>query len=228
MQVSDTIFKRVKSMLNVFENDSGSPLTEYNKIYIYADGNNNRRQVTLSTGFTEDGGALGKVVSRYVSKAGKYSQALAGYLRRIGTGVLHSNSEFKRLLVTAGSEDQKFRDACDEIYREIYGQPAIDWATKYGFTQNLSFAVIQDSFLHSGGILDFLRSRFPASPPSRGGNEKEWVKQYVDARHAWLANHSNRILRNTVYRTQFFKRQIANENWSFDLPMTANGVKLPV
>ena len=72
----------------------------------------------------------------------------------------------------------------------------------------------------------FLRKRFPEKPPVKGGDEKTWIKQYVDVRHQWLKNHSKKILQNTIYRTQCFKTQIQNNNWNLDQPVRANGVNV--
>jgi chitosanase len=82
-----------------------------------------------------------------------------------------------------------------------------------------------DSFIHSGSILDFLRKRFSEVPPAKGGNEKTWIQQYVDVRHDWLATHPRKVLQNTVYRTQCFKREIARDNWDLSqVPIDANDV----
>ena len=78
---------------------------------------------------------------------------------------------------------------------------------------------------HSGGIREALRNRFRESTPSKGGDEKAWVRSYVEARHNWLSNHSNKLLRKTVYRTQCFRSEIARENWMLDrLPIKMHGV----
>jgi hypothetical protein len=41
-------------------------------VYIYADGKNGRKQVTLGVGFTEDGGNLEKVLNSYIAKKGAF------------------------------------------------------------------------------------------------------------------------------------------------------------
>jgi hypothetical protein len=46
-------------------------------VYIYADGKNGRKQVTLGVGFTEDGGNLEKVLNSYMS-----AKALSPPIRR--------------------------------------------------------------------------------------------------------------------------------------------------
>lgn len=213
-------------ILNVFENDSASPNTDYSSIYIYKDGPNKREQITLGRGFTECGGALWRVFSRYNDKGGKNGKKLLEAKERSCKGILPDDQEFLDLIHDSCSE-QVMKDAQDEIYDEIYWNKGAQWAEQNGFILPLSQAVIQDSFLQSGGILDFLRRRFSSKTPANGGFEKEWIKQYVDVRHNWLANHSNSILHNTIYRTNFFKKQIQNGNWMLDkFPIYPNGVKL--
>jgi chitosanase len=87
--------------------------------------------------------------------------------------------------------------------------------------------IIYDSVVHSGCVPDFLRKRFPEKPSVKGGDEKAWMKQYVDVRHQWLKTHTKKILQGTIYRTQCFKTQIQNENWYLNQPIRANGILLP-
>jgi chitosanase len=84
----------------------------------------------------------------------------------------------------------------DLFFDKAYFQPAMDSAT------SRSALVIYDSFIHSGSILGSLAQELPEAVPADGGNERKRIEQYVNARHNWLANHSNEILRNTVYRTK--------------------------
>jgi chitosanase len=62
-------------------------------------------------------------------------------------------------------------------------------------------------------------------PPAKGGDEKTWIRQYVDVRQDWLANHQLTILHATIYRTQCFKDEMARDNWDLSqLPIDANRV----
>jgi hypothetical protein len=98
-------------------------------------------------------------------------------------------------------------------------------ADKNGFSLPLSALVIYDSSIHSGSILYFLRQRFPEMPPAKGGDEKTWIRQYVDVRQDWLANHQLTILHATIYRAQCFKGEMARDNWDLSqFPVDANGV----
>ena len=62
----------------------------------------------------------------------------------------------------------------------------------------------------------FCESALPRRHPIQGGSEKEWIKQYSQARHNWLANHSQQLLRNTAFRPQSWLNLIAQDNWNLD------------
>lgn len=216
----------MRKVINIFENDSQSPNTDYSTIYIYPDGPNERRQITLGFGITEYG-TMSKLLQVYINDVGKFADEFRPYLSKIGKTALVDDKKFRSLLIKAANEDPIFRKAEDKIFEDKYFAPALKFFNDGGFTQPLSLMVILDSYIHSGSIPTFLRSRFPAALPSRGGVEKDWITQYVNTRHNWLANHSRRILRGTVYRTNFFKKQFANSNWAFNAPFVVNGVRIP-
>jgi chitosanase len=210
-------------LLNVAE--TGHPDGKPHAVYIYPDGKNGRKQVTLGVGFTEDGGNLEKVIKRYIAMKGAFANQLSVHLPQIGKGTLATEKKFHQLLKQAGEQDPLMAEAQNEQFNKIYLEPAFSWHTKNGFTLPLSFLVISDSYLHSGGIREALRNKFKENPPAQGGDEKAWVKSYVEARYQWLSTHSNKLLRNTVYRTQCFRNEIARENWALErLPIHINGV----
>ena len=216
----------MRKVINVFENDSQSPNTDYSSIYIYPDGPGDRRQLTLGFGITEYG-TMKKLVQVYINDSGKFADDFRPFLSKLGASPLVDNKDFRSLLVKASKEDVIFRAAEDKIFEDKYFMPALKFFNDNGFKEALSLMVILDSYIHSGSIPSFLRSRFPASTPARGGSEREWITQYVNVRHTWLANHSRTILRGTIYRTNFHKRQIANNNWNLEPPLLVNGVKIP-
>ncbi len=211
---------KISRVLNCFENDSASPETDYKSVYVYPDGNNDRRQVTLGRGFTEDGGNLKKVVERYIAKGGANAEYFTSVLPYVGHGRLADDIQFKEHLKMAGDEPV-MREAQDEIFVSAYLQPAFDWASNRQFVLPLSIAVIADSFLHSGTMLDFLMKRFPESKPVAGGNERVWIKQYLRTRAAWLVS-KGKPLSNTLYRPAFFLGEIEKDNWAFECPLVAN------
>jgi len=214
-----------EQIINVFE--SGSPLGNYSAISIYKDGPHNQRQVTYGRSQTTEFGNLAELLEMYVKAEGIYSEALRPYLDRIEVVPLADDSLFLQLLRDAGRKDPLMRQTQDAFFDKRYFIPAMTWADNNGFSLPLSALVIYDSFIHSGSILNFLRKRFPESPPASGGDERTWITQYVDTRQEWLANHENRILRKTVYRTGCFKKEINRDNWDLSrLPINANGIEV--
>src|SRR5260370_34186588 len=189
-----------------------------------ADGPNGIRQVTLSIGFTQYGGNLGKVLVEYNLRGGQLDAELSGY--KMNNSGLPSNAQFKALLKKAGN-DPVMQATQEDLYTSLYIGPAIKWAEAEGFVEPLSYLVICDSFLHSGSMLGFLRERFPEKTPKNGGDEKAWIKAYVRERDKWLGGHSNKLLRNTVYRTQYFRDLIALDDWGLDKShqVAMNGTK---
>ncbi|MDO9309602.1 MAG: chitosanase [Deltaproteobacteria bacterium] len=214
-----------EQIINVFE--SGSPLGNYSAISIYKDGPHNQRQVTYGRSQTTEFGNLAELLDMYVKAGGIYSEALRPYLDRIEVTPLADDALFVQLLRDAGRKDPLMRQTQDAFFDKRYFIPAMNWADNNGFSLPLSALVIYDSFIHSGSILNFLRKRFPESPPASGGDERAWIIQYVDTRQEWLANHENRILRKTVYRTACFKYEINRDNWDLSrLPINANGIEI--
>jgi chitosanase len=225
MQLS-TLQKRIcEQVINAFE--TGKIEGDYGALVIFNDGPHRIRQVTYGRSQTTEYGNLEELVQMYVDANGTFSDKLRPFVAKIGVTPLVDNKEFKQLLRDAGKKDPVMQRIQDEFFEKRYFQPAMQWADTNKFTLPLAALVIYDSFIHSGSILDFLRKRFSEIPPVKGGNEKTWIKQYVDARHKWLATHSNKILQGTVYRTQCFKREIARDNWDLSqAPINANGVKV--
>lgn len=221
MEIKDLIIR----MVNSFENDSGSPETEYNKIYIYHDGPNDIKQVTLARGYTECGGSLWKVFEYYKQFGGKNADKLLSYKKDNCKEILSNNMDFLKLIIQSAKEDKSFRDAEDKVFDDVYWNKGLDYFNKGKFKENLSLAVIQDSILHSGSILKKLTNKFAEKRPVDGGNERKWITAYVKARFNWLS-HASQLLRNTVYRPKFFLGEIKKENWALSCPLIANDSKL--
>jgi hypothetical protein len=221
METKENIIK----ILNCFE--TGSTETDYYSIFIYRDGPNKKTQLTLGRGYTECGGALWKVFQKYKELGGEKADMLLSYRNDSCKEILPKNKEFISLIINTAKTDKKFRDAQDMVYDELYWNRGLKFFNDNGFTLPLSLAVIQDSILHSGSILDFLRKRFSEKTPNNGGDEKKWIEQYVNVRFKWLFNHPNTLLRNTIYRQKFFTEQIKKNNWQLDqYPIYPNGVKI--
>ena len=222
MKLNDLSIKRIKNILCLAE--QGTHGIPYGKVEVMADGPGRIKQVTLSVGFTQYGGNLGKVINEYAKRDGKFAKELSSF--RMDSEKLPGSSKFKTLLKQAG-DDPIMQQVQEDLYTSLYIGPAIKWAEDEGFREPLSYLIICDSFLHSGSILGFLRERFPEVTPKRGGDEKAWIEAYLKTRHNWLANHRDKLLQNTVYRTNYYKALLAKEDWPLELTDTVamNGTK---
>lgn len=214
--------EKIMSIVNVFE--TGKPEGDYGAVVVYADGKNGSKQITYGRSQTTEQGNLKNLIAQYISMSGIYAAQLSPYSGKIGRTPLFNDSTFKELLRKAGKEDPIMKSAQDDMFARLYFEPAVHFFSAEGFTLPLSLLVIYDSFIHSGGIPAFLRSRFPARTPRYGGLEKEWIIQYVKVRQDWLATHSNKVLHPTVYRTKTFLSEVTKDNWDLSKPVKAQGV----
>jgi chitosanase len=225
MTLTDQQKRICEQVINAFE--SSTATGKYGLISIMDDGPHNVKQISYGRSQTTEYGNLEELLEMYVNENGTYSNELNPYLPKIGVDPLVNDSAFKKILKDAGVNDPIMRQVQDQFFDVRYFQPAMRWMDDNGFSLPLSALVIYDSYIHSGSIMMWLRKRFPESSPRNGGDEKTWITQYVDARHAWLTNHSSQLLRNTVYRTACFAGEIARDNWDLDiLPIRAHGVDI--
>lgn len=215
---------KILQVINVFE--TGSKDGKYDTLVIYADGKNGSRQITYGRSQTTEQGNLKALIQMYITRNGIFATQLKVFVNKIGQESLVDNTAFKNLLRRSAREDIIMRTCQDDFFDILYYKPAFQFFQSNRFTTALSLLVIYDSFIHSGGVPSFLRERFAEKIPVNGGDEKKWITQYVNTRHLWLANHSRKILRNTIYRTECFKNQIANNNWDLSKEIIANGIKI--
>jgi len=216
----------IKKIINIFE--MGTENIIYDSIYIYSDGPGNKRQLTISFGITEYGN-LKDFITKYVALKSLYSGDFAPYISKIGKTALVDNSDFKNLLKKAAREDPAYRDLIEVFFDLKYLNPALKFAEVNKFETPLGILILVDSYIHSGSILSFLRNRFPEKVPAAGGSEKSWATAYIKTRRSWLANHSNKILRNTVYRCDFFLDLIRREDWPLnEREYLVHGTKLKI
>lgn len=213
---------KIQRIVNVFE--TGRTQGQYDCLVQYPDGPGGIKQITYGRSQTTEFGNLKRLLEGYIARHGTEASHLKPFLSKVGRmPSLGTNALFVRSLKQAG-KDPIMQDVQDEFFDLYYYLPAFHWFEGFGFTLPLSLLVIYDSFIHSGTILKQLREQFPARPPKMGGDEKQWMKEYVNARHNWLQNHPRKTLQATTYRTQCFKTQIKNENWDLLKGVSANGV----
>jgi chitosanase len=216
--------EKIYKVIYTFEN--GSQIPKYDSLVVLADGMNQTKQITYGKLQTTEQGNLPMLLKMYVNANGKYAKDIKPYLTQIGKKPLHSSTKFKNLLIKAAQEDKVMQAVQDDFFDYIYWKPAQAFFKANGFKTALAMLIIFDSYIHSGGVPDFLRKRFSEFPPNKGGDEKKWLDQYVDVRHQWLKYHTNKILRNTIYRTTCFKSQMESDNYNLLLPINVLGEQI--
>lgn len=217
--ITDALKKKIQTVVNVFETSSLKP--RYDVICIANDGPGKCTQISYGKQQCAEFGNLHTLIKLYCDNpSSRYGKELKNYLQFIGDPKhpLCNNADFKQLLKYAGT-DFVMHQTQDQFFDQFYWTPALNWFTTNGFTLPLSMLVAYDSFIQSGGILDFLRKRFGERPPAQQGDEKEWILEYVQTRDQWLENHSKEILRATDYRTDTLLDAINAENWDLSQPI---------
>lgn len=223
--ITPGIKTKIIRIVNVFE--TGTPDGKYDALVIFPDGRNGSRQITYGRSQTTEQGNLRNLLERYIALNGVFAEDLRPYIPKVGSVPLVNDKAFKALLKKSAKEDAVMRQAQDETFEILYFQPALHFFNAEQFALPLSLLVIYDSYIHSGSIPAFLRSRFPERTPLRGGDEKAWIKAYTKTRQHWLATHKKKILHPTVYRTKTFLNEMDKGNWMLDLPVTTQGITIP-
>lgn len=216
---------KIQCIVNVFE--TGTVKGDYSNISIYNDGPNGIKQITYGKSQTTEFGNLKKLIELYVEKQGAYAKFFSPYIPNIGKKLLFEDKEFVKSLKLAGADPIMVKSQ-DEFFDLHYWTPALKFCTTNQFITPLAGLTIYDSYIHSGGVLAFLRNRFSEKVPIAGGNEQKWVAEYLKVRKIWLENHTIPILRKTVYRVNDMIKAVNNGDWNLEKPFLANGVSVDV
>lgn len=152
--------------------------------------------------------------------------ALAPYLPRLedlDLGLDH-DAALPWALRKAGADPVMHRTQ-DAFFDRVYWAPAVRSAEALGIRSALGTAVVYDSHIH--GSWQRLRDACSATHGAAATlGEQAWVRAYVETRRAWLGQHSNALLRKTVYRMQAFQALLAAGSWALALPFTVRGVTI--
>lgn len=181
--------------------------------------------------FTHRSGALLSVVERYIANGGKVGiqpirENLAVLRSRAAKSIaaLAANSRFKSAL-KAAAISREMRLAQESAAFEMFLLPAIEICERMGFRAALSLAVVHDSIVH--GSWERIRDRVSLKRDTvvaPADYEKAWISEYVRRRGEWLRSIPR--LQSTIYRIEFFQRQIEQNNWALNLPVMVNGIPL--
>ena len=211
----------VQAIVNVFE--TGRVLGDYGKVTLLTGDTGHltygRSQTTLASG------NLYSLLKDYCAAAdADYAEAIALFLPRledIDLGLDHDLG-FRGLLETAG-EDPVMQRIQDAFFDRVYWTPAVRSADHIGVESGLGMAAVYDGRIHGSWHRMRDRTNELHGAPSTAG-EQAWIGRYIEVRRDWFANHSNTLLRRTVYRMEALGGLIADDNWALDLPFTVHGL----
>ena len=213
----------MKETLRIIETGSVKP--DYDSITIYNDGVGKTRQITYGSMQTTEQGNLKQLIQMYIANGGIYTNIFSTYVAKIGVTPLCNDQTFINALKLAGKNDPIMGHTQDIFFDNVYFLPACNFFCVNGFKCALSLLIIFDSFVHSGGILDFLRNKFAEKTPVNSGDEKKWISAYTTVRNNWLVNNSSVLLRDSSYRTKCYLQLIGSGDWDLSQPYVIQGVR---
>jgi chitosanase len=233
MQYTTDQKRAIDSVLSIFETGRTPTAASFSTCTILSDGAGISYGVHQST---DRSNSLDAIVKRYIELGGTFAAQLQPFLPYLAANKSSAEppkgpwSQETRALInilkSAGS-DPKMQQAQSEVFDRDYFMPAVNIAAQAGITTALGLLVIYDTCIHSGpGGVSTIRARFPELPPAKGGDEKAWIKAYVNARRGWLAGNSNPLVQRCVYRQDAILDLIKADNWDLVLPFSVRGVKI--
>lgn len=212
-----------QSIVNLFE--TGVVLGDYGSVTVIPGDTGHltfgRSQTTLSSGNLLD------LLQRYCGNHGaRFGHRLERWLPRFEASDVALDSELRlHNLLRATADDPIMRETQDMFFDDVYWQPAARNAANLGITSPLGVAVVYDSTVH--GSWKAIRDRTIAKAGSLSAlGEKNWIKAYVNTRHAWLSTHPRSDLRKTAYRMEAFQRLIDQGYWGLELPLVIRGAEI--
>lgn len=217
--MTSTDINKIRQIVRYFET---SKITgaDYGAIATFHDGPDKRQQVTYGATQTTEYGNLRALLLMYIEAKGQYAADFLSYMSWIGDKNKPSlaTSELFLNLLKKASADNVMQGTQDRFFNIYYFNPARQFCERNQLVLPLSVLIIYDSFVHSGSIMQFLRNKFTTVTPSQGGDEREWVTNYVTARDQWLENNPSELLQKTDYRTDSFIHAIQQQNWLLSAP----------
>jgi chitosanase len=212
-----------KAILNIFE--TASVLGDYGSVTVIP---GDTGQLTFGRSQTTLGsGNLADLMERYTNNPGaRFAARLKPWLARMQQrDKTLNNEQHLHNLLRATADDRVMRDVQDEFFDDVYWQPALRSAQRIGISTPLGLTVVYDGVLHGSWDRIRLRTEEQAGNVASLG-EKAWVRAYVDARREWLATHTRKDLRATVYRMDAFLRLIELGKWGLELPLVVRGLEI--
>jgi len=223
----------IDGVLSIFETGKIPSLSSFSTCTILSDGAGISYGVHQST---DRSNSLDSIVKRYIELGGTYATQLQPFLPYLAANKSAAeppkgpwSQETKDLIsvLKAAGSDPKMQVAQSDVFDRDYFMPAVNISKQIGLTKPLSLLVVYDTCIHSGsGGVGNIRSRLPEASPANGGEEKAWVKAYINARRTWLSGNKNPLVQKCVYRQDAMLELIKADNWDLVLPFSCRGVKI--
>jgi chitosanase len=215
--------RTAQAIVNIFE--TGRALGEYGQVTVLAGDagqlSYGRSQTTLSSG------NLYLLIKSYCElPEAAFAVPLRPCLARLESrdASLNHDQDFRSMLRAAG-DDPVMRACQDAFFDRFYWAPAVSAAESLEVTSALGVTTIYDSKVH--GSWSRMRNRtIDAIGRPAERDEKEWIATYIATRRHWLANHSNALLRKTVYRMDALQSLLDAGAWALPLPLTVRGITI--
>jgi chitosanase len=226
-------------IVSVFE--TGSVEADYGAVAILKDG------AGISYGkhqATDKGGTLDRILREYIAAvaSGPETAMLTAALPRLernetawmdpaapASWVVQLMRRLERL-----GQDPVMQRIQDRIFEEDYWKPAAVECDAMGLAFPLSWALMYDTAIHSGGAGDktraaiwTIRQRFGSKPPALGGDEATWAFAYAGARRLWLGTRETPRVQQTSVRMDAFLWLMRDRNWQLERPFKVLGVEVP-
>lgn len=221
--ITETQRQVAKAIINIFE--TGSVRGHYGKVTLIPGDTGQltfgRSQTTLASG------GLHGLIAAYVGRSGaRFAAEFEPFVPRleIRDEALNEARHFHNLL-RASADDPVMRDTQDEFFDETYWARAERIARRDRMTQPLGVTVVYDSVVHGSWTRIRRRVLDNHGTVSELG-ETTWITRYVEERRSWLANHSRRDLRRTVYRMEALGRLIQQGQWMLEIPLVVRDLEI--
>lgn len=177
----------IQSLVAIPENST----TNWQKAYGYIEDISDGRGATCGiVGFCSGTGDLLGVI--YELKKIEPNHELVKFIPALkkvnGSASTAGLDEFTKVFKQSGG-DQSLRQAQWNVLVRLYWKPAHDTCKKYGLKSTLALYFIYDTCLNLGNAA--MAKKVKVKAPSEGGDEKEWLKQYLIERRAYMKATDN-------------------------------------
>ena len=207
----------IMSLVSIAENSS----TDWWKQYNYAENINDGRGITISLcGFCTGTGDFVQVVEKlYTINPNHVLCKYLPVLRRVTgadvTGLDGLIEDIHNL-----GDDKEWRSAVWDILIKLYWKPAMDIAEKYNCQYAITKGELYDLAInHGGNMIESVIRNVSALPPLRGGDEKTWLADLLDAREHIITVVDYSLNSGQPDRTKLWRSVLQKDNVHLQRPL---------